>query len=149
MLNCTLSAKTFPTLTTPTITTTLTSLMLSTAPNSIASGLKLPLSTNHINYTNPWKTDHFTSTWPKPPLSPNIHHKAADSVWLWNKNKRSCRGKKYSEKYNVFLYSAVAFLFSFSSYKTWCYLVRSFSDSTAKRALSWQKHVKQIAHYWH
>lgn len=32
-------------------------------------------STNHINYTNPWKTDHFTSTWLKPPFSHEFRHK--------------------------------------------------------------------------
>lgn len=61
----------------PTVLTSLTSLKLSAAPNSIASSLELPPSTNPINYTNPWKTDHFMSTWPNPtqPLSLNIHHK--------------------------------------------------------------------------
>lgn len=37
----------------PTNITSLTSLTLSDGPNSITSGLKLPLSTNNINYTNP------------------------------------------------------------------------------------------------
>ncbi len=134
----------------PTTLTSLTSLMLFTAPNSIASGLKLPLSTNHINYTNPWETDHFMSTWLKPPLSPNIHHKKLLTQCDCETKTKGVVGKKYSEKYNVFLYSAMASLFSFSHYKTWCHLVRSFlSFSAAKRALSWQKHLKQIAHHWH
>lgn len=51
--------------------TSLISLMLSTAPKSKGSGLKLQLSTNHINYINPWKTDHFMSMWSNQSLSPN------------------------------------------------------------------------------
>lgn len=76
--------------------------------------------------------------------SPNIHHKKLLTQCDCETKTKGVVGKKYSEKYNVFLYSAVASLFSFSCYKTWCHLVRSFlSFSTAKRALSWQKkHLK-------
>lgn len=35
-------------------------------PSSIAARLEWPPSKNHINYSNPWKTDHFMSVWPEP-----------------------------------------------------------------------------------
>lgn len=89
------------------------------------------------------KADHFVSTWPNPPL-PRHPPPTADSVWLWNRNKRCCRRKKKRKIKCTLLVRR-----DFSSFKTRCYLVRPVSCSTAKRALSWQKYLRQIQHLWH
>lgn len=81
---------------------TLIFLIISTAPNSIAPGFTLPLSTNHINYTNPWEIDLFFflfflvhATQLMSPSQHPIWKKAADSAKLWNKNRGCCKEKKH------------------------------------------------------
>ncbi len=105
---------------------------------------------NQINYTNPWKTDHFMSTWAEPPLSPNIHHKKLLTQCDSETKTKGVVGKKIQrETQCVPLLGRAASLFSFSGYKTWCRLVRSLSESTAEKAFLLTKHLKQIARRWH
>lgn len=54
--------------------------------------LKLLQSANHINYADPWKTDHFTSTRPKPPFCPGFHHRELLTQCDDETKIKSCRG---------------------------------------------------------
>lgn len=124
-------------------------------PNTLASLTPLRCPQQH-SFWSQITTEHKSYQWHKSMKNRSFHvhvaratllsqaalQRAADSVWLWNENKRSCRGKNDSERYNVFLYSAVASLFPFSSYKTWCYLVGSLAAPTAKMGIKLTKTLK-------
>lgn len=65
-----------------------------TASKCISSPLRLLQSANHINYTDLWKTDHFTSTRPKPPFCPGFHHRELLTQCDDETKIKSCRGGK-------------------------------------------------------